>query len=581
MLIALLVGVLSGVLGVASWTLAQLVLSSPTLHGQLADHWFIVPLFTGVIAAILYGSSSSSTARARGEKRQAFHDIFESYHLGIVVLKPMQWIARGVVSLLGAFFGGVFGAEGGLIELCYAAFPALSKVTRLFIQEKQTFVLCTIAACLGVTFGTPFSGAILALEMIQAQEIRVRSSSVLAALIAFGTATLLKSTAIPSVFGELQVERFSILNVMFGGLRDSSLESAPWFQLSFAAIGLGVLCGIFSLLNSRVLSKCSEVCTELFGENIELRMLVTGAALALAVWLAPQAYHEPWRVWEDVASLRLSSREAFGLLIASWSLLVLAFSGWGSVGLFSPMLTLGALGGYALGNSVGSGWALPLAIAGAASTLAASFAVPVAAAGLVLEIGHHGPVWWLSSLSVIAAALTMKLFKGRAVYDAILNRNGMRLIGGRAANLLSSIQVSDAMNRDFQTIHDLGTLEELKTATQLATHGFLAVVSTEKKYLGLLPLEHLPARVRRVLHVATETSNDSGMGRTLEIRDLVDSYSPTVLPTDTLETALPLLSQTPCLAVVDTDGRICGMLFEESLAGRYKLELIRTVSQQS
>ena len=89
-----------------------------------------------------------------------------------------------------------------------------------------------------------------------------------------------------------------------------------------------------------------------------------------------------------MAWLHLSSREAIVLILSELSLLLIAFSAWGTSGLFSPILGLGALIGYGLGNAMGSSWALPMAIAGAASTLASAFRIPIAASGLIPNVAR-------------------------------------------------------------------------------------------------------------------------------------------------------------------------------------------------
>src|SRR5205814_1183937 len=139
---------------------------------------------------------------------------------------------RGLVSLLNAFLGGTFGAEGGVLELSFATLPFLSRYIRLFIDEKQTFVICTIAASLSVALGAPFSGALIALELVQAIEPRVRIGAVLSALAAYGTAMLLQATLLSGIFAESPLDQLNVLGALFGGLRPLSLDFSQWGLLS-------------------------------------------------------------------------------------------------------------------------------------------------------------------------------------------------------------------------------------------------------------------------------------------------------------------------------------------------------------
>src|SRR5581483_8513723 len=98
MAIAVLVGVFAGVLGVGCWVISQFILSYLSIYSRIANYWYLIPPFFGVIAVMLYSFSalfSSPTApyapqpgkRKRKMRplsvRQGLVDLFESYHFGI------------------------------------------------------------------------------------------------------------------------------------------------------------------------------------------------------------------------------------------------------------------------------------------------------------------------------------------------------------------------------------------------------------------------------------------------------------------------------------------------------------------
>jgi CIC family chloride channel protein len=560
----------------ACWSLIQLVLNMPGVYNQLGGRWYLVPPVLGALAAALHGLSRLT------QSRPALVDLFESYHFGVFVLRPLSWLSRGVLSLLNAFFGGTFGVEGGTFELSYATLPRLSRYLKLFIEERQTFVICTLSASLSVALGAPFAGGLLALELANVLEARVRANAVLAALVAYGTATLLQSTLLSGFFVDGAVERLNVLGVLFSGTRPASLELAQWAALTAAAGIVGLGGAGLAWGTRRALTKGNEVISQVFGGRTPHVMLATGLLMGLSVWLVPESFAEPWRAWEDLAWARLSSPAALVLLVSEWVMLVLAFSGWGSTGIFSPILLLGALFGYAAGNAVGSSWALPMAFAGAASTLAASFNVPLAASALILEIGHDAPMWWLATVAVVSASAAARLLRASPLHEALLEKHGIRVIGGRAANLLATLKARDAMYRDFRMVPDDASLVELRAAAAASHHNFLGVSSMDGKYLGLLALERLPPRVRHMLYEKAPASDRAAtLERVVEIRDLIDTYNPTISPEDSCEKALELLQSTPCLAVVDETRNLCGFLFESSIAGRYKREVASQVIKRS
>ena len=591
MFIAVFVGMLSGVIGTGCWLIIQLILNMPGIYGQLGNSWYLVPPALGVAAAILHtlarslqsrGVSDRSVHHARLEKRQALADVFESYHFGIFILHPLNWLARGTVSLLNAFLGGTFGLEGGVLELTFSTLPLLSRYARLFIEEKQTFVICTIAASLSVALGAPFSGGLLAIELVHVLEQRVRAGAVLAALTAYGTAMLFQSTILAGLFADTSIERLNILGALFAGLRPLNLEIFQWALLSLGAICVGVGSALMVAVTNHTLDRGTDFFGRFFGPRFQLGMIITGVLMGITVWFVPESFVEPWRAWEELAWLRISSAKAVTIMATEWVLLVLAFSGWGSSGMFSPILLLGALLGYSVGNAIGATWTLPLAIAGAASALAAMFRVPIAAAALVLEVGHDGPMWWLATLAVLSSSLVCRGLGVKAFHELLLERTGLRLLGGRAINLLANLKTNEAMFGDFQTIKDDSGIQEMRAAAAASKHNFLGVLSaSDGTFIGLLSLEQLPGRVRHVLRADARPSDILAVERVVEIRDLVDSFTPTVRPEDSLEKALALLQTSPCVAVVDDGRKLRGLLFESAIAGVYKREIASTVIRTS
>jgi CBS domain-containing protein len=241
------------------------------------------------------------------------------------------------------------------------------------------------------------------------------------------------------------------------------------------------------------------------------------------------------------------------------------------------MLLLGGLFGYAIGNAMGSSWAIPLAIAGAASGLAAMFRAPVAAAALILEVGHDGQMWWLASLAVLSSSLLARVVQAKPLHERILDRMGLRLVGGRAASVLASLRTADAMFDNIATITEGAGITEMRDAAASSRHNFLGVLTSDGKYVGLLPLEQLPARVKQALRPDANPSYLTSIERVVEIRDLIDSLAPTVLPGDSLESALVLLEDAPCVPVVDNDRKLRGFLFDSAVAAVYKREISGTV----
>lgn len=585
MFIAIFVGLISGVIGVVCWGAIELLLNAPGVYHQLEGRWFLVPPVIGAIAALVHTAARSEAFGPIGRRPgdydlgQPLVDLFESFHFGVFRVRPLIWVARAIVSFLSAFLGGIFGVEGCTLELSFATLPFFSRYMRLFLEEKQVFVICTMSAALGVAIGVPFSGALIALELVHAVEGRIRVNAVLAALMSYGVAIVLQS-AVFSFFADSSLGPTNIIGSLFMGLKPLNLEPTQWLLLGMSAVVVGLGSGLFSMLTSRWLVRGSEFFSQVFGTRYQLGLIVGGLLIGLTVWLVPESFSEPWRLREDITWMRLSSAGAIVLLISKWGMLILAFSAWGSSGVFSPVLLLGTLFGYAIGNSIDSSWALPLAFAGAATSMSAMFRTPIAAGAMVLELGRDGPTWALATVAVLASAILQRMIRTRPLHELLLERRGIRVVGGRAANVLAKLKTSDAMSSDVTTVRDNASVQELREAVAASRHNILGVCSTDGKYLGLLALEQLPAALRRAFRPDARPADIQLVERIIEIRDLVDTYTPTVSPNDSLEKALTLLQKTPCISVVDENCQLCGFLFETSINAIYKREIASTVFRQ-
>ncbi|MEW6057678.1 MAG: chloride channel protein [Bdellovibrionota bacterium] len=579
MVIPILVGVFAGVVGVGCFALVHLVLNFPAIHEQLNHFWYLAPPLIGAVAAVLHSLAGWRQRRNTAPlKKDNLTDILESYFFGVFRIAPMRWVARGVVSVLNALIGGIFGIEGGILELCFSTLPFFSRFARFFIEERQTFVVCALSSSLGVALGAPFSGILITLELLHVLEARVRGSAVLAALVAYGTATFLQSIVPSTFFIDGNRASSNIISYLFSGLEPLHLEAKNWLFMSLAAVVVGLGGGALSSFSSRMFVKAAEAYQQLTRKRAWVSFLVTGVSMGVLVWLVPEAYTEPHRLWYDLAWLKLSSLTAFVILIAHWSLLLLAFSGWGSSGLFTSALVLGSLFGYSLGGAIAGLFdlqsaLLPLTISGAVSVLCGLFAVPVAASALVLEVGRDPQVWCIATIAVIAAR-AMTFFLGtRPLHEILASRRGVRIVGGRVASLLGKLKTMDAMYTDFVTISDDASLFDLRDAVVRSRHNFIGVLSMDEKFLGLLALERMPSQIRRVLNADATSQQIQALERVVEIRDLVDSFTPTVSLSESLEKALEILQESPCVPVVDEDRRLCGLLFESSIVGRYKHEV--------
>jgi H+/Cl- antiporter ClcA len=69
-------------------------------------------------------------------------------------------------------FGGSAGREGTAVQMGGGIAAAISSFTALAQKEKTVLLICGIAAGFGAVFGTPFAGAVFALEIVAVGKLR-------------------------------------------------------------------------------------------------------------------------------------------------------------------------------------------------------------------------------------------------------------------------------------------------------------------------------------------------------------------------------------------------------------------------
>ena len=267
-------------------------------------------------------------------------------------------------------------------------------------------------------------------------------------------------------------------------------------------------------------------------------------------------------------------REAITLLVTEWVLIVLAFSGWGSSGLFSPMLLLGALFGYASAT-----WSVDLGVAAGDRRRGVDAFGDLSRADRRRGARARGrprrPMWWLSTLAVLSST-SSRHFGVKPFHEVLIERAGLRLLNGRA---VTCSPTSRRARRCSTTSNDQrdGRLQEMRAAAAASRHNFLGVVSSsDGTYLGLLSLEQLPGRVRHVLRpdvrpsdiAASNASSRSATSSTISPR----RSSPTKASSRRSSSRRRALRR-GCRRKPQARG----FLFESAVSGAYKREIASQV----
>jgi H+/Cl- antiporter ClcA len=223
-------------------------------------------------------------------------------------------------------FGGSAGREGTALQMAASIADLFTNPFKLTAANKRIFILSAVAAGFGSVFGTPWAGAVFAVEFVFAK--RVQYNAILPVLLAsFG------AHYIAQVFNAPHTTYFITSDLHLSGI------NLLYTILAGCAFGIGAV--LFVL--------CLKYCTEVFNRFLvypPLRPFVAGILIALAVWLLGTSQY----IGLGIPSIVSSFETGFPLHFFAIKLLftVVTLSGGFKGGEVTPLFVMGATLGSAL-----------------------------------------------------------------------------------------------------------------------------------------------------------------------------------------------------------------------------------------
>jgi H+/Cl- antiporter ClcA/CBS domain-containing protein len=561
MLISAIAGLLAGINTAFLLWLLRLVVGGSALNSWLGSRWFTVPLIIGATVAFF----SRTKSKKNSDKSDSIPDLFEEFHYGIQRATPMVWTLRAVVSAALALLTGIFGLEGAVIESVTAMIQWINKklprsVTRIFLHDiemRQVVVDATISGSFSIALGAPFTAALLSLELLSVSGARVRIAAFTSALMSYGVWRLLTDA--------LSVEPIGVIRTLFMGFRTFDIETFKLIKIAAAAFFVGALVVLVFVIISQLIIYVKKILNKERAISPVRAVMAGSGLLAITVFFTPEAFVEPWRIWQDLAWTHFSGFDALTLFAAKAIALIFALSVFGSWGILTPALSLAALIGYSTGFMISPNWALPLALAACAAAVYGAVGAPLAALALIWETCGDGNLWTLAVSAVAGGYLVKYLFarfdiSTHTITSALLELRGMRLLHGRCTDVLKDVTMADAMSTDFSTIEVDATIQQMQSKAATSHYNVIAVCGANEEFVGLLALDKLPSQAEL---------------KGISPQDLIDIDTVVVDPDAPLEQAFALLDVAPALAVVDKKRKLQGLVFRGPVITRYHREIGR------
>lgn len=357
----------------------------------------VVPL---LVAGVIGGVGWYLLRRFTRGKRA---DVDDTIWTGEGILSFRRSAGTSVLSEIVVGLGASLGREAAPKLMGGVCGSFLARWAGLTVAQRRLLVACGAGAGFAAVYNVPLGGALFTAEVLCGT---IRLPVILPALACSSTATLVAWVYLPST-------------ATYVGIPDYPFQPVTlvWAVLFGPVIGL-VAAGFV-----RLIAFVSHHRAE--GRWVLVAPLGAFAVLAAAGLAFPQLYGNGRDMAED-AFVGSGGLLLFGaLLILKPLLTALCLGSGANGGLFTPVLSTGAVFGAALGGAWSLLWpGAPIgayAIIGAAAMIGAGMQAPLAGLALVLELTHSGfgLMVPMMAATLLATAVT-RWIDGYSIYSARL-----------------------------------------------------------------------------------------------------------------------------------------------------------------
>ena len=494
LLLAIVVGVLSGLAGVALKTLVHhagaLVARLSTGSSVITQHSsfiiiFFLPLI-GILLTVLFVKYI-----VKGDIGHGLPGVLLAISRKRSKLPPKNMYSSLMASTFTVAFGGSVGLEAPIASTGSAIGSNIGRWFRLNSKSVRLLLGCGAAGAIAGIFKAPLAGILFVLEVFLFD--------------------LTATTALPLLLSSLTASTVAYF-LMGTGVQFNFTIDEPFAlsQLPYYVV-LGIFCAVVSVYFLRVTDRVEGWFAR--RRNPWLRWVIGGLLLGLLVVLFPPLYGEGYAslstllhgssdtlfVGAPYSSLitRHSSLILLVLLIILKPVATAATIGSGGVGgTFGPSLVLGGLSGYfiaLLSNTMG----LPpqntanFALVGMAAVMTGVMHAPFMATFLIAEItGGYGLLVPLLTASAVTY-LCISPFERHSIYARKLAERGDLLTHDKDASAWRLLDMKSLVETNFVIVRSGDKLRDLVDAIQNSKRNLFPVLNEEDKFLGVIVLDDI------------------------------------------------------------------------------------------
>lgn len=562
MILALIVGLSSGLAAVILKQLAHLIGS--TLTGWIDssyDNIFLL-LFPGIgmLLSLLFVRYLIKDDIGHGVTKVLF-----AISKNNSKIKSHNTWSSLLASSVTIGFGGSVGAEAPIVYTGAAIGSNVARKLGLSYKTMTILLGCGASGAVAGIFQAPMAGILFTLEILL---FNISMSSMLPLLISTISATTVSymllgnEVAFPSV-----VETFAMGNL-------------PYYLV------LGVACGFFSLYFIRMTMYLEDRMKKIV--NPYKRWIYCALGLGVLIYLFPPLFGEGYSSLghmlkgnpDNILEYSLFSEmmKEYSWVVPIYFLFVLVFkvfamsftnAGGGVGGTFGPTLIVGGIAGFIIARTINliGLHSLPeanFALVGMAGLMSGVMQAPMTAIFLIAEItGGYSLLMPLIIVS-ITSLMTIRIFEPYSIYSKRLAKTGDLITHDGDKAVLTLLNTSDLIERDFITVRPEQSLGELVKVVAKSKRNIYPVVNKNDKLQGIILLDDI-----REIMFETERYNE------VYVYSLMKECPDTVCDMDKMDLVMDKFDRTGAwnLPVVDILGRYLGFVSKSKIFSSYRSRL--------
>lgn len=462
-------------------------------------------------------------------------------------------------------FGGSVGAEAPIVYTGAAIGSNVARKLGLSYKTMTILLGCGASGAVAGIFKAPMAGILFTLEILL---FNISMSSMLPLLISTISATTVsylllgKEVAFTSV-----VDTFAMGNL-------------PFYLL------LGVACGFCSLYFIRMTMYLEDRIKRV--ANPFKRWAYCALGLGILIYLFPPLYGEGYSSLghmlqgnpDNILEFSLFSDilKNYKWVVPVYFIFVLVFkvfamsftnAGGGVGGTFGPSLIVGGLAGFIIARTINLTGihTLPEAnfvLVGMAGLMSGVMQAPMTAIFLIAEITGGYSLLMPLIIVAITSLMTIRIFEPYSIYSKRLAKTGDLITHDGDKAVLTLLNTSELIERDFMTIGPEQSLGELVTVVAKSKRNIYPVVDKNDKLQGTIFLDDI-----REVMFQTEKYDE------LYVCTLMKECEDTVCDTDRMDIVMDKFDRTGAwnLPVVDVLGRYLGFVSKSKIFSSYRSRL--------